>query len=348
MKKIRISSLFLNLFLLCACTQEPASIQIYNTLSSDKNLKKPSVFSKYENKKQEDYRAIDVKKGDTLYELATRYDVPSLDIIEKNNLKPPYILKIGQRIKLPYAEFYTVKSGDTLSGIAKKYNAEVSRMANLNGLKEPYALNIGQKLRLPYAEEKEEKRVLFSGKPLGKSEKNGDNDNFLLGFFSKLKSLASDSDSYPYKGNSKKRSKSKAKKPEAIIKKEATSKWNGKFSWPVKGKVISRFGAKSGGLYNDGINILAPEGREIKAAADGTVVYLGDDLKGYGNLMIVRHDNGWVTAYAHQKKFNAKKGDWVKKGETIGYVGASGNVDKPQLHFAIRKGRESFDPMKFL
>jgi murein DD-endopeptidase MepM/ murein hydrolase activator NlpD len=120
------------------------------------------------------------------------------------------------------------------------------------------------------------------------------------------------------------------------------------FLWPAKGKIVSRFGPKDGGLYNDGINIAAKEGAAIKSAEKGEVVYSGNELRGYGNLLLIKHDNGFVTAYAHAQKLLAKKGDMVDKGQIIAYVGNTGHVSQPQLHFSIRKGRKAIDPEKYL
>ncbi len=120
------------------------------------------------------------------------------------------------------------------------------------------------------------------------------------------------------------------------------------FEWPVNGKVISRFGAKTGGLYNDGINISAAEGSPIKAADSGIVVYSGNELRGYGNLVLIKHSNGYITAYAHTKDISVKKGDLVKKGDVIAHVGSTGHVSTPQLHFSIRKGRKALDPQQYL
>lgn len=122
----------------------------------------------------------------------------------------------------------------------------------------------------------------------------------------------------------------------------------GLFTWPVKGKIISGFGPKAGGTYNDGINIAANEGDNIAAAADGTVVYAGNELRGYGNMVIVRHKDGWMTAYAHASKILVKKGDKVKQGTAIALVGKTGSVESAQVHFGLRKGKEPVDPMVYL
>jgi murein DD-endopeptidase MepM/ murein hydrolase activator NlpD len=120
------------------------------------------------------------------------------------------------------------------------------------------------------------------------------------------------------------------------------------FRWPVRGKVIQGFGPKSGGGQNDGINLAVPEGTPIKAAEDGVVAYAGSELKGYGNLVLVRHSNGFVTAYAHASELNVKKGEAVKRGQVIGKAGQTGNVSSPQLHFEVRKGATPVDPAQYL
>jgi len=122
----------------------------------------------------------------------------------------------------------------------------------------------------------------------------------------------------------------------------------GPFVWPVQGKVIGAFGSSTEGLKNDGINIAAPAGAPVLASADGTVAYAGNELRGFGNMILIRHDGGYVTAYAHNASLLVKKGDKVKRGETIARVGQTGAVFGPQLHFEIRKGTQPVDPMTFL
>ena len=118
--------------------------------------------------------------------------------------------------------------------------------------------------------------------------------------------------------------------------------------WPVRGKVISGFGAKPNGLKNEGINIAVPEGTSVRAADAGVVAYAGNELKGYGNLVLIRHDGGMVTAYAHAKELFVKRGDTVKRGDVIAKAGQTGSVSSPQLHFEVRKGATALDPMTYL
>jgi murein DD-endopeptidase MepM/ murein hydrolase activator NlpD len=121
-----------------------------------------------------------------------------------------------------------------------------------------------------------------------------------------------------------------------------------RFLWPVEGRVISPFGDNPNGGRNDGINILVPRGTPVHAADAGEVSYVGNELKGYGNLILIRHDNGFVTAYAHTDGVHVKRGERVERGHVIAAVGDTGNVSQPQLHFELRYGTEPLDPTPYL
>ena len=117
---------------------------------------------------------------------------------------------------------------------------------------------------------------------------------------------------------------------------------------PVAGKIVARFGPAGKGLHNDGINISAPVGTQVRAAGDGVVAYAGNELKGFGNLLLIKHADGWTTAYAHNDKLLVARGDKITQGQVIATVGRTGNVDSPQLHFEVRKGTQAMDPLEFL
>lgn len=121
-------------------------------------------------------------------------------------------------------------------------------------------------------------------------------------------------------------------------------KGDGQFLMPVKGKLISGYGPKPDGTHNDGLNIAAAKGTSVFAAGDGVVAYAGNELKGFGNLLLIRHSGGWMTAYAHLDQMTVTKGDKVKRGQAIAAVGQTGSVDSPQLHFEVRKGSQPVDP----
>ncbi|WP_229743613.1 peptidoglycan DD-metalloendopeptidase family protein [Aliidongia dinghuensis] len=120
------------------------------------------------------------------------------------------------------------------------------------------------------------------------------------------------------------------------------------FSWPVSGRIISTFGPAAGGTHNDGINISAPEGTTVVAAEAGTIAYAGNELRGFGNLLLIKHDGGWVTAYAHNEVLLVKKGDRVRRGQAIARVGNTGGVNGSQLHFELRSGTKAVDPLDHL
>ncbi len=129
---------------------------------------------------------------------------------------------------------------------------------------------------------------------------------------------------------------------------EANNDDKGLFRWPVRGRVISSFGSKELSGTNNGINIAVPDGTPVKAAEAGTVAYAGDDVKKYGKLVLIKHENGYVSAYAHNGELNVKKGDVVKRGHVVAKSGATGDVASPQLHFQLRKGEQPMDPSKLL
>ncbi|MEM8703338.1 MAG: peptidoglycan DD-metalloendopeptidase family protein [Pseudomonadota bacterium] len=138
----------------------------------------------------------------------------------------------------------------------------------------------------------------------------------------------------------------KTPKVDNTSKDAATS--DAKFRWPVRGRIISDFGTKPGGGKNEGVNLAVPEGTPVKAADDGTVIYSGNELKGYGNLVLVRHSEGWVSAYAHNSELKVKRGDTIRRGDVIGLAGATGSVNQPQVHFELRKGNKPVDPLNHL
>jgi murein DD-endopeptidase MepM/ murein hydrolase activator NlpD len=122
----------------------------------------------------------------------------------------------------------------------------------------------------------------------------------------------------------------------------------GIFQWPVRGHVLAGYGSERDGTHNDGINIAAPRGAAVEAADVGVVAYTGNELRGYGNLVLVKHPNGWISAYAHCDLILVKRGDKVARGQVIARVGSTGNVAEPQLHFELRRGNKAVDPREFL
>jgi murein DD-endopeptidase MepM/ murein hydrolase activator NlpD len=237
-----------------------------------------------------------VRRGDTVYALARRHGRTARDLIDANDLEPPYTLFPGQRLRLNVPRYHVVKRGDTGYGISRKYGVELTTLMRSNDLKAPYTLHVGQRLIIPGI-------------------------------------AAANQSSAP---------------PRLVAVPPPPKRSSSRFSWPVQGTVISRFGPKEGGRHNDGINIRAPMGAPVRAAENGVVAYAGNDLRGFGNLLLIRHDGGWVTAYGHNQTLLVKRGDTVKRGQVIAHVGDSGTSGGPQLHFEIRRGTKAVNPERYL
>jgi murein DD-endopeptidase MepM/ murein hydrolase activator NlpD len=269
-----------------------------------------------------------VQRGDTLYAISRRYGVPVRDLIAANGIRPPYALNVGQVIILPSLKSHVVQRGETGYSISRKYNVRVDRLMALNNIKAPFTLSVGQRLRLPGQTEGAASRQSVQVARNSGSEA-------VTPVPTRQRSPQTTTRTQP----AKERVTRVAQPPRKTI---------NRFAWPVEGRLASRFGPKEGGLHNDGINILARQGTPVRAAEDGIVAYASNRLEGYGNLLLIKHSGGWVTAYAHNERLLVQAGDKIKEGQVIARVGATGGVKKPQLHFEIRKGRRALDPLQYL
>jgi len=272
-----------------------------------------------------------VRSGDTVYTVSQRYHVPLRELIIMNGLQSPFGLRSGQVLRLPKPRRQVVERGDTIYAISRRYDVALSRLVQRNGITPPYRIVVGQVLRLPDSVARHvEARVTKSmGKPLQRKEAAVANP---LGADTSFRN-----------GNAKEpslRSMAAVPKPPPASKR--------KFLLPVRGRLLSHFGSKGRGLRNDGVNIAAPRGTPVRAVENGIVVYSGNALLGFGNMVLLRHENGLMTAYAHNEMVSVSRGDTVRRGQMIATVGSSGNVSAPQLHFEIRKGKRAIDPLKFL
>ena len=264
-----------------------------------------------------------VKTDETLYAISRKTGISLRDLIIANRLAPPYRLRQGQRILVPEVRYYKVSTGDTLYAISRRRNISVYALARHNRLAPPYRIRPGQRLRLPGGQ-----TVIASdnSRPTGQLQKQSD--------------LFGNSILVP-------RPKSKGAS-RGIELKAAPKRAGSRFAWPVRGKVISQFGAKANGLHNDGINIAVKEGTAVRAADNGVVVYAGNELRGFGNLLLLRHRGGWITAYGHNQTLDVKVGEIVRQGQRIALAGRTGNTNRSQLHFEIRRGRRAVNPVKHL
>lgn len=291
---------------------------------------------------------ITVRKGDTVYSLAKKNNVPVRDFITANRLKSPYTIQPGQRLRVPKAPVHIVKKGETLYSISQRYGVSLNSLAKINGVSSPSSLQTGQKLFLPAVSYAGTGSV-SSGKTATRwssASQAASSSKASVGKSGKKQAQSSVKKTAGNKGNKKKTPAVSSKKRASLPKPAPLSK--GKFAWPVKGKIISSYGPHGKGKFNDGINISAKKGQTVVAAQNGVVAYAGNGLKGFGYLLLIKHDKGWVTAYAHNEKLLVSKGQKVKKGQAVAKAGATGNVHAPQVHFEIRQGVKSLDPKKYL
>ncbi|HEX6119183.1 MAG TPA: peptidoglycan DD-metalloendopeptidase family protein [Dongiaceae bacterium] len=321
-----------------------------------------------------------VAPGDTVAIVSERTNTPIRSLIDLNRLTPPYALKSGQRLNLAPRGSYLVQKGDTLYGISGRQGVSISALIQLNNLHPPYLLQIGQALVLPTSVdapgtiagspqaaaipvERQPKPFVPQGAP-GVTTQAG-------GAAAQPGGGVTSSGLPPLQGAAptaapvlpSSQSTSQAPTVQPVLQPTPTQtaqiqpppgdplpalKPDSPFIWPVDGKVISKFGPTRDNLRNDGINIAAPAGAPVKASADGVVAYAGNELRGFGNMILLRHAGGWVTAYAHNSSLLVKKGDKVRQGQTIARVGSSGSVEFAQLHFELRQGTKAVDPLKVL
>lgn len=298
---------------------------------------------------------IIVGTSDTLEGLSKRYNVSSAAILQANGYRGPRALQPGQQLIIPRAtapapaapaaiaaapassasSTHVVNRGETLMSLSRRYNVPLSQLAKANNLTTTSQLAIGSKVVVP------------GGKPapaIAVAQPAAEQKPAQV--------VAQAPQTKPAMPEPQQRARLASATPEipesAPAKATETTSALPAFRWPARGRVIAGYGAKTNGKQNDGINVAVPEGTPVKAAEDGVVAYSGNELKDYGNLVLVRHANGYVTAYAHASELMVKRGDTIKRGQIIAKSGQTGGVSSPQLHFEIRKGSSPVDPMQFL
>jgi murein DD-endopeptidase MepM/ murein hydrolase activator NlpD len=297
-----------------------------------------------------------VGSGETVETIAHKYGVPASAIMQTNGISDPAAIRPGQRLVIPryisttaqrepaphssapvqvaakvQAEsVHIVEPGESLMGIAHRHGVTLVALAQANKI-QPYAkINIGDRLTVPGGRKLAERHAAAPAPQIAQPRTVP----------------AEKVASAPVE-------KARVATPEPHVTETVTKTADAaggmpSFRWPVKGRIIAGFGKRPNGTQNDGINLAVPEGTPIKAADDGVVAYAGNELKGYGNLVLIRHADGFVSAYANASELLVKRGDTIKRGQVIAHAGQTGNVSSPQLHFEIRKGSTPVDPAKYL
>lgn len=252
---------------------------------------------------------VTVRRNDTLYSIARRCGVSTQDLARENRLSPPYTVTVGQRLRMPGPAVYTVRRGDNLYRIGLAHGMTTQEIASLNGIRPPYEISPGQQLRVrgPVRDVAQAP----GGGGSGPSER-------------------------PW--SAPKPGPNPSPPPQNPVPTAQVG-----FAWPLNGPIIGRFGETQGTRLN-GIRIQARVGEPVRAAAGGEVVYAGNELQGYGELILIRHENRWVTAYGLNTEILVQEGQRVEAGQHIANAGGAGGGEVPALHFEIRRGVTPVNP----
>jgi murein DD-endopeptidase MepM/ murein hydrolase activator NlpD len=313
-------------------------------------------------------KPIIVAPGETLETISRRYGVPVAAIMRANSIVSPAMVHPGQHLVIPRhrgpagdpagaprlaanthtlpstasvgparsvltpaSSVHIVAPGETLHSISRQYGKSVLVLAKANNIPPDTMVRVGERITIP------DVRSAAPAAPRAESPTAS----------APGQAVAAAESPHSARLATPAAPAAPATTPSAVKTAEPAGGLPS-FRWPVRGRVIVGFGPKPNGLQNDGINLAVPEGTPVKAAEDGVVAYAGNELKGYGNLVLVRHSNGFVTAYAHASELLVKRGEEVKRGQVIAKSGQTGNVTAPQLHFEIRKGSTPVDPAQYL
>jgi len=354
-------------------------------------------------------RTYKVQRGDTVYEIARRFRAPIRAVIEANDLSPPYRLRVDQTLRIPQPRTHEVARGDTLYSISRRYDVSMSELARLNGLSPPYIIQPGQDLLIPGGRTRVARAD--TSVPNARETANGDDDGGDDGKNdggdaggnggasgpsdagttgatesgdaanadttstrtanasdagagerdaggppvqvprpepkpAEIKRADASDATGPDSGRGEREDTQTASRPEDVP--DPPARESGRFAWPVRGELVADYGPQDNGLHNDGLNIAVRRGTPVEAAANGVVAYVGNELQGFGNLILVKHAENWITAYAHLDTILVDRGAEVSRGEPIGRVGSTGGVAEPQLHFETRRGSNAVDPNEVL
>jgi lipoprotein NlpD len=251
-----------------------------------------------------------VGPNDSLYDIAARYQIPLRALIDQNHLEPPYALTPGRELQLPPPRLHTVQRGESLEDVARRYNVDFRSLALLNRMRPPYRVRQGDRLVLPAL-------ARASPPPLSREE------------------IASN--------------RREDASPSVALRSTAPQQAGeqARFRMPLQGEIVTRFGAQPGGGRIDGVEIAGREGAQVVAAADGDVVYAGDDLQAYGTLVLLRHADNHVTAYGYTRRALVREGQRVRAGEPIAELGARAEGGA-RLLFQVRRGAAAVDPAPLL
>ena len=281
------------------------------------------------------FENYEVQRGDHIDALARAFSTDSAVLINANRIRAPYTIHPGQILKVPVAKAYLARSGDTLFSVARRFSVGVDELAQLNHLSARAPLRAGQEIGLPssmrdrgaeYAENSPERSSYLTPERPTRSYPPSSTVHV-----PSAETMPA-SPSYGYVAPPPPAASQATTMSDSDIAQAA----RGRFVWPVRGDMMARFGPQGVGRRNDGIDIRASQGAVVKAAASGEVVYAGNQVPGFGNLVLIKHADGWVTAYAHLDQVDVQMKQQVAQGQPLGSVGMTGGATEPELHFEVR------------
>ena len=301
---------------------------------------------------------VTVGHGESAEQIARKHSVPLTALLQTNGITNAAAIRPGQRLVIPRyishsgsqaaaaparaatnENVHVVAPGESLMSISRKHNVAVTALAHANNIQASTRIAIGDRLTIPGGARQPvaTRQTQYTAPAMAPAPQ-----------IAQPRSVPAEQVATIPAQTARLATPEPAKAAEDPVKSAEPAGGMQTFRWPVKGRVIAGFGPKTSGGQNDGINLAVPEGTPVKAADDGVVAYAGNELKGYGNLVLIRHSNGFVSAYAHASELMVKRGDTIKRGQVIANAGQTGNVTSPQLHFEIRKGSTPVDPTKYL
>nr|WP_321457009.1 peptidoglycan DD-metalloendopeptidase family protein [uncultured Cohaesibacter sp.] len=282
-----------------------------------------------------------VNPGETLGGIASRYGVSVSQLAQANNMSVNAPLRMGQRLHIPQKSSYAV---------AQNVGIDYTNTGSINSSASGVSGNAVPSYQSPAIAAMPKVKPRWVKEIAQTASANRSQSALARVPEKKAQKVASLSDAVglPDENVAAQPASVQATPVVSVSSNSTNSADDTKFRWPVRGRIISSFGRDSSGVRNQGINLSVPIGANVRVAESGTVIYAGDDLKMYGNFIMVRHPNGWVTAYAHNEKLLVTKGQQVRRGQIIAQSGASGNVTSPQLHFELRIKGDPVDPVPYL
>ncbi len=319
---------------------------------------------------------IEVHQGDTLFGLARKHKVPVSSLIELNGLGANATIKPGQKLVLPagahaadatparpatpkfivskapatpqaqpqatagWEGTHKMKAGESLYGIARQHKVTLDELQRMNGITEPTRVRIGAVLKVPGSQPGAVPSHDAGPQPTRTAQPPASDPGTPAGVIPGVRVINT-----PEK---KAALTDRANDADPVTQPEAATPAATRFRWPARGKVVGTFGKRSDGSSSEGINIAMPMGTDVHAVEGGRVLYASSEIQAYGNLVLIQHENGWVSAYGYADRLLVKREDMVKKGQVIAKSGRTGPVDQPQLHFELRQGAKPVDPLAHL